>query len=79
VLRGALDSKVVDQLTAFNQAVGLPVSPPADITAQAMLEAMGSDKKVSGGKVRYIVLCHLGEAVVAENVTDDDIARVFDA
>jgi 3-dehydroquinate synthetase len=44
-----------------------------------MLEAMSSDKKVSGGKVRYIVLAHLGEAVVAENVTDDDIARVIDA
>ena len=79
VHRGALDSQVVDQLKAFNQAVGLPVSPPADITAQAMLEAMGSDKKVSGGKVRYIVLAHLGEAVVAENVTDDDIACVIDA
>ena len=27
VLRGTLDSEVVDQLTAFNQAVGLPVLP----------------------------------------------------
>ena len=79
VLRGTLDSEVVDQLTAFNQAVGLPVAPPASVTTQAMLEAMGSDKKVSGGKVRYIVLSQLGEAVVAENVTDDDIARVIDA
>ena len=79
VLRGTLDSEVVDQLTAFNQAVGLPVAPPAGVTTQAMLEAMGSDKKVSGGKVRYIVLSQLGEAVVAENVTDDDIARVIDA
>ena len=79
VLRGTLDSEVVDQLTAFNQAVGLPVAPPAGVTTQAMLEAMGSDKKVSGGKVRYIVLSQLGEAVVAENVTDDGIARVIDA
>ena len=78
VLRGTLDSEVVDQLTAFNQAVGLPVAP-GGVTTQAMLEAMGSDKKVSGGKVRYIVLSQLGEAVVAENVTDDDIARVIDA
>ena len=62
-----------------NQAVGLPVAPPANITAQAMLEAMSSDKKVSGGKVRYIVLSQLGEAVVAEIVTDDAIARVIDA
>ena len=79
VLRGGLDAEVVEKLTAFNESVGLPVAPPADVTAQAMLEAMGSDKKVSGGKVRYIVLCHLGEAVVAENVTDDDIARVIGA
>ena len=79
VLRGTLDSEVVDQLTAFNQAVGLPVAPPASVTTQAMLEAMGSDKKVSGGKVRYIMLTQLGEAVVAENVTDEDIARVIDA
>ena len=79
VLRGTLDSEVVDQLTAFNQAVGLPVAPPAGVTTQAMLEAMGSDKKVSGGKVRYIVLSQLGEAVVAENVTEEDIASVIDA
>ena len=79
VLRGTLDSQVVDQLTAFNQAVGLPVSPPAGVTAQAMVEAMGSDKKVSGGKVRYIVLSQLGEAVLAGNVTEDDIASVIDA
>jgi 3-dehydroquinate synthase len=79
VLRGTLDPQVVDRLTAFNQSVGLPVSLPVNVTAQAMLDAMGSDKKVSGGKVRYIVLAQLGEAVVAENVTDDDIARVIDA
>ena len=79
VRRGTLDSEVVEQLMAFHESVGLPVAPPAGVTAQAMLEAMGSDKKVSGGKVRYIVLSQLGEAVVAENVTDDDIARVIDA
>ena len=61
------------------RATRLPVSLPADVTAQAMLDAMGSDKKVSGGKVRYIVLSQLGEAMVAENVTDGDIARVIDA
>ena len=59
--------------------LGLPVAPPADVSAQAMLEAMGSDKKVSGGKVRYVVLSQLGEAVVVENVTDDDIARIISA
>ena len=79
VLQGTLESRVVDDLMALNQALGLPVSLPADMTAQTLLEAMGSDKKVSGGKVRYIMLSQLGEAVVTENVTEDDIARVIDA
>jgi 3-dehydroquinate synthase len=80
VLRGTLDPQVVDRLTGV-QSVGrfAGLSPRLNVTAQAMLDAMGSDKKVSGGKVRYIVLAQLGEAVVAENVTDDDIARVIDA
>ena len=46
---------------------------------QVLLAAMGSDKKVAAGKVRYILLTQLGEAVVTESVTEDDIARVIDA
>jgi 3-dehydroquinate synthase len=74
---GGLDAKVVDELIRFNEAVGLPVSPPADVTPQALLAAMGSDKKVTAGKIRYILLSQLGEAVVTEDVTEDDIARVI--
>ena len=32
---------------------------------------MGSDKKVAAGKVRYILLRELGDAVVTEEVTAD--------
>ena len=74
---GGLDAKVVDELIRFNEAVGLPVSPPADVTPQALLAAMGSDKKVTAGKIRYILLRQLGEAAVTEDVTEDDIARVI--
>ena len=74
---GGLDAAVVDELMGFNEAVGLPVSPPADVTTQALLAAMGSDKKVTAGKIRYILLRQLGEAAVTEDVTEDDIARVI--
>ena len=74
---GGLDAAVVDELMGFNEAVGLPVSPPADVTPQALLAAMGSDKKVTAGKIRYILLRQLGEAAVTEDVTEDDIARVI--
>ena len=74
---GGLDAKVVDELIRFNEAVGLPVSPPADVTPQALLAAMGSDKKVTAGKIRYILLRQLGEAAVTEDVTEADIAGVI--
>ena len=74
---GGLDGTVVDDLIGFNEAVGLPVSPPADVTPPALLAAMGSDKKVTAGKIRYILLRQLGEAEVTEDVTEDDIARVI--
>ena len=79
VRRGNLESTVVDQLLSFQQQVGLPVKPPAGLTAADFLDAMASDKKVTAGKIRYILLNQLGEACVAEDVTLDDIAAVIDA
>ena len=79
VRRGNLESAVVDQLLSFQQQVGLPVKPPAGLTAADFLDAMASDKKVTAGKIRYILLNQLGEACVAEDVTLDDIAAVIDA
>ena len=78
-LQGALNPEVVEQLIGFNKAVGLPVSPPANVTPEALLAAMASDKKVAAGKVRYILLTQLGEAVVTESVTEGDIAGLIDA
>ncbi|GIR70311.1 MAG: hypothetical protein CM15mP74_15620 [Halieaceae bacterium] len=42
-------------------------------------QAMSSDKKVSSGKIRYILLQGLGEAVVTEHVTTDDIVSALSA
>ena len=77
--RGDLESDVVDQLLSFQQQVGLPVTPPAGLTAAGFLDAMASDKKVTAGKIRYILLNQLGKACVTEDVSLDDIASVIDA
>ena len=77
--RGALSPAVVDQLESFNRAVGLPVAVPPEISTADLLNAMGSDKKVAAGKVRYILLRELGDAVVTEEVTEADITRVINA
>ena len=77
--RGDLEPGVVDQLLSFQQQVGLPVKPPAGLTAAGFLDAMASDKKVTAGKIRYILLNQLGKACVSEDVSLDDIASVIDA
>jgi len=75
--RGDLAPAIVEQLMAFNQSVGLPSAPPTGHTAEDFLEAMSSDKKVSAGKVRYILLRGLGTPRITDNVTVEDIAGVI--
>ena len=77
--RGDIAAEVVQQLIAFNQAVGLPSAPPPQHTAADFLDAMSSDKKVSAGKVRYILLRDVGSPWITDSVTLEDIAGVIAA
>ena len=47
------------------QQLGLPVQPP-DVTPDAMLEAMGLDKKVVDGRLRLVLAQALGQVVVTD-------------
>ena len=67
-----VDVDVVDRLKALLTALGLPVAPPA-IGSDAMLEAMGLDKKVVGRKIRFVLLDALGDAKLT---SDYDAARL---
>lgn len=43
---------------------GMPVLPPADISVEQYFDLMLSDKKAEQGKVRFVLLKSIGEAVV---------------
>ena len=45
----------------------LPVAPP-QLAADAMLEAMGMDKKVIDGRLRLILARSIGDAFVSDDV-----------
>ena len=47
---------------------GLPVVPPAQMSAQDFLELMSFDKKVEGGKIRFILMQGLGKSMIESNV-----------
>jgi 3-dehydroquinate synthase len=59
---------------------GLPVAPPADITRSQLLSFMQSDKKVSAGRVRLVLLKKLGHAYLSDDYPPtalDDTLRHF--
>ena len=53
---------------------GLSVIPPADVTEERYIELMSSDKKVEEGKIRFVLLKAIGNAVIEDQI-DDQILR----
>lgn len=47
---------------------GMPVIPPSDITVEQYLELMSLDKKAELGKIRFVLMRALGDAVVEGDV-----------
>lgn len=61
---GWLPELDVERTRHLVACAGLPTQPPADLSADRLLELMAVDKKVLGGQLRLVLLRRLGEAVV---------------
>ncbi|WP_455925166.1 3-dehydroquinate synthase [Pseudomonas putida] len=72
---GWISQQARDRGIRLMQRAGLPVVPPADMTPAQFLQHMAVDKKVIDGRMRLVLLRHLGEAVV----TDDYPTEVLQA
>jgi 3-dehydroquinate synthetase len=66
---------VRDKLAAF----GLPLTLPSDLGTEELLAAARRDKKFAGGRIRYVVSPRLGEAMVADDVTESDIRTAIES
>lgn len=78
VKRTGLAEAQAGRLEALIQASGLPTRLGDKYNLEALLEAMRLDKKARGGQLRFVLLKTLGEAVVSEVVTDEDVKEVVD-
>ena len=61
------------------QNFGMPVAPPADIEEQQYLDLMLSDKKARAGKIRFVLLQGIGEAVVTADVSAELLRQTLSA
>ncbi|MGB4246392.1 MAG: 3-dehydroquinate synthase [Pseudohongiellaceae bacterium] len=65
---GWLSPAEAQRAKALLKRAGLPVSPPPAMTADDFLRLMAFDKKVLGGKIRFILLRGLGQAVIESGI-----------
>jgi 3-dehydroquinate synthase len=75
---GWISEADVARTRALIRATGLPDVAP-DLGVDAWLEYMGHDKKVEGGKMRFVLLKKLGEAVITGDVPADVLTGVLTA
>ncbi len=75
---GWLSAADVARIRALIRAAGLPDVAP-DLGVEKYLEYMGHDKKVEAGKMRFVLLKQLGEAVITGEVPTDVLAGVLTA
>ncbi|MDP2828767.1 MAG: 3-dehydroquinate synthase [Sulfuricellaceae bacterium] len=61
---GWISEHDVDRVRALFRLAGLPDNAP-DLGVEAYLDYMGLDKKVEEGKIRFVLLKSIGEAVVS--------------
>jgi 3-dehydroquinate synthase len=78
VKRAGLTGAEAGRLRLLLESTGLPVRLGDSYELPELLEAMRLDKKALAGKLRFVLLKRLGEAVVSEAVTDDDVKEVVD-
>ena len=72
---GATDQARVDALL---RRARLPVRSPAALDSARMLELMAVDKKVEDGKMRLVLLKHIGQAVISDNTPPALIKQTLD-
>ncbi len=70
---GLLDTALVQRHEVILRRFGLPTSidPAFGIQSEAVLSAMRSDKKVSAGAVRWILLEDVGSPVLRDDIPSE--------
>jgi len=74
-----LSPQEADRVRAKLAAFGLPLTLPAHLKTDHLLAAAAKDKKFSAGQIRFVVVPRLGEAKVAENISEQDLREAIEA
>lgn len=73
---GMMGQEEVTRLAGLIARAGLPIRVP-DLAADSLVEAMGHDKKVNRGRVRFVLPRRWGEVLVSDEVSLKLVRRVL--
>jgi 3-dehydroquinate synthase len=76
--RGVTDEDVHTRLERMIVQMG-PLPPVADLAASQALEAIRHDKKIVDGQIKFVAARTMGEAVVLEDATEDELRAALTA
>jgi 3-dehydroquinate synthase len=65
---GWLDAADARRARTLIDRAGLPVAPPSSMTSEQFLNLMSVDKKVQSGKIRFVLLRGIGNAVLESGI-----------
>lgn len=75
---GWIDQTQVDQTVAIMQQARLPTMAPDNMTTGQFLELMSVDKKVLDGVLRLVLLKNIGDAVVTDEYTPQQLKQAIE-
>ncbi len=75
--RGCITESDVAQLTKLLKTYLLPVST-SGMSVDDVIFATKSDKKMSSGQIRFILLEAIGKAMIADDISDGELAGAID-
>jgi len=73
---GICDAGTAGRIENLLERAGLPTRLPEDVPVDALARAMQSDKKSSGGRIRYVCVAHVGRTELVELAVQDIVDRL---
>ena len=70
---GMWDGGNGDRQDALLKKIALPTRAPSGLDPHAILDTLQTDKKVKAGKVRFILPTQIGEVIITDQVSSEDI------
>ena len=76
-IKGTLTGRDAERIKTLIRRAGLPATVPGKLDTGKLIKAMGHDKKVMDGKVRFVLLDGIGKCRVRDDVTTEEIKEAI--